>query len=208
MAARPPQLSAQHLEQLTSMPRAKAFLGREFLTWLWYMAETDEAKLEIPARERQAARPFRIWVDDRLVLESGRGMSHENLLKGGDPARSHEAAAALACGKTVRELKLGLNIKGIGDFTAILSETDLNPRSLKLPVPDNDADQGQSSAATLPIAARLQQTELFLAALDTLFLMFIEKRVAGDFETEHLAPIREWIKKRQQSVLSGAAILH
>src|SRR5262249_10437759 len=112
--------SPEQVEHLTNLSKAKGFLGREFLTWLWYMAETYEDHLTTsgPSGEEIA---FDIWVDDRLVLEAtgGSASSHENVMKGGDPSQSYEAAAALGTGKTVKELKLGINAKGYGEFTAI-----------------------------------------------------------------------------------------
>ena len=38
----------------------------------------------------------------------------------------------------VRELKIGLNVKGVGEFTSILNCEDLSPRSLKLPNPNGE----------------------------------------------------------------------
>ena len=199
------KIPASQLEQLTSIPKAKAFLGREFLTWLWFLADTKSGELDVQDRTTGKKKRFDLWIDDRLVLESGRGLYHENVLKGGDPSHSQEAGAGLATGKTVRELKLGVHIKGVGDFTAMLGEGDLNPRSLKLPTRETDDGEG-SAEPNLPIVTRLKQTELFLAVVDKLFSMFMDQRLADVWETEHLPQIRNWVKKRQNP--SEAATLH
>lgn len=199
------KLSPAQWEQLSSIPKAKAFLGREFLTWLWFFADTSGGEKEFVDQQSGKKRRFDLWIDDRLVLESGRGLSHEHVLKGGDPAHSQEAGLALATGKTVRELKLGVRIKGLGDFTAVLGESDLNPRSLKLPTSDH-SDEEETAESTLPIMLRLRQTESFIAVLDCLFSWFIEHRLSDTWESEHLPTIRAWIKKRQQA--PDAATLH
>lgn len=199
------KLPAAQLEQLTSIPKAKAFLGREFLTWLWFLADTTDKELEYQDKATGKKKRFDLWIDDRLVLESGRGLSHENVLKGGDPSNSQEAGTALATGKTVRELKLGVHIKGVGDFTAVLNEGDLNPRSLKLPTVETGEAEG-SAEPTLPIATRLKQTEAFLTILDRLFALFMEQRVGDEWESEHLPRIRAWVKKRQHA--ADTATLH
>jgi hypothetical protein len=199
------KLPPAQLEQLTSIPKAKAFLGREFLTWLWFLADTTDKELEYQDKATGKKKRFDLWIDDRLVLESGQGLSHENVLKGGDPSNSQEAGMALATGKTVRELRLGVHIKGVGDFTAVLNEGDLNPRSLKLPTVETGEAEG-SAEPTLPIATRLKQTEAFLTILDRLFAMFMEQRVGDDWESEHLPRIRAWVKKRQH--VADAATLH
>lgn len=199
------KLPAAQLEQLTSIPKAKAFLGREFLTWLWFLADTDKGELELHDQATGKKKRFSLWIDDKLVLESGRGLSHENVLKGGDPSHSQEAGFGLATGKTVRELKLGVHIKGLGDFTAVLGEGDLNPRSLKLPTQDSGDGEG-SAEPTLPIITRLKQTEAFLAVLDRLFAIFMEQRLGDAWESEHLPRIRAWVKKRQNP--AETATLH
>lgn len=198
-------LSPAQLEQLASIPKAKAFLGREFLTWLWFFADTSTGEKEFVDKSTGKKRRFDLWIDDRLVLESGRGLSHEHVLKGGDPSHSQEAGLALATGKTVRELKLGVRIKGLGDFTAILGESDLNPRSLKLPTAEQ-SEGDEAAEASLPIMQRLRQTESFLAVLDCLFALFIEQRLSDSWESEHLPTIRAWVKKRQAA--TDAATLH
>src|SRR5262245_9766039 len=108
-----------HLEVLATIPKTKAFLGREFLTWLWWHVETTETEHTVADPSSGKRLAFDAWIDDRLVLEAGHGLSHEDVLKGGDPSRSDEASAGIASGKTVKELKLGLHIHGVGDYSAV-----------------------------------------------------------------------------------------
>lgn len=187
--------SNAHVEQLTNLSKAKGFLGREFLTWLWYVAETEKGavKLVLSGSDRELDVDF--WVDDRIVLEATGGQSHSNVMKGGDPSHSREAEAALSTGKTVREMKLGLRIQDAGEFTAILNCDDLNPRSLKLP--QRDKDSGVAPSDDLPIVTRLRHMEQFLSALDGLFARFLAQRVEDTWEKGGLAEMRTWIKKRQ-----------
>ena len=59
-----------HVEQLTTLSKAKGFLGREFLTWLWYVAETSKETLTFEVPGREDGLELDIWVDDRIVLEA------------------------------------------------------------------------------------------------------------------------------------------
>lgn len=188
----------EHVDHLTTISKAKGFLGREFLTWLWYSAETSRESLRLEADGKK--HEFDLWVDDRVVLEASGSVTQQSVMKGGDPSQTREAGAALATGKTVRELKIGLNVKGQGEFTAILSADDLSPRSLKLPNPNGD---GASSADELPIATRLRHMDLFVALLDALFLSFLAARTADDWEKKGVSDIRSWIKTRQKGGDSG-----
>jgi recombination associated protein RdgC len=195
---------AEYIEQLTSLTKAKAFLGREFLTWLWFTAETtrDLLVLQVDGQSLEVD----LWVDDRLVLEGTAAMSHRNVMKGGNPSHSREAAASLTTGKTVREMKLGLRIKDAGEYTAVLSCDDLNPRSLKLPAPETvDGTEGGAQAArALPLAERLQATTMFAGVLDALFACFLAQRVGTAWETSVLSDMREWIRQRQSKHESGS----
>jgi len=190
----------QHVEQLNSLAQSKAFLGREFLTWLWYVAETTDARMAVPSRSEDIKElEFDLWVDDRLVLESSAAMAHENVMKGGDPSRSTEASAALSVGKTVKEMKIGVNVQGFGEYTAVLHCDDLNPRSLKLPK-NEDAATKEASQEDLPLLVRLRQAEIFLTVVDGLFAQFLKARTEPSWEERGLKDVRGWIRARSDKV--------
>lgn len=186
--------SSEHVDQLTTVTKSKAFLGREFLTWLWYVAETskDPHIAQIVNGERPEVE-FQLWVDDRIVLESGNANAHQSVMKGGDPSQSGEASVALQSGKTVRELKIGLHIKDLGDFTANLHCDDLNPRSLKLPA-SGSRDEGKVDA--LPVLVRIRHTQMFLEIIDHLFKRFLDLRTQKDWDNMHVLHIRDWVKQK------------
>jgi hypothetical protein len=195
-----PDPTPEHVDHLATISKAKGFLGREFLTWLWYTAETSREAMRLTAAGQ--AYEFDLWIDDKVVLESGGGVAQQHAMKGGDPSQSREASAALATGKTVRELKIGLNDKGLGEFTASLNADDLSPRGLKLPNPES----GTAPSDELPLATRLRRMDTFLALLDGLFARFLEERTSDAWEKDGLTAIRAWIKKRQKQAES--ATLH
>lgn len=204
--AKPKDSSPEHVEYLANLARAKGFLGREFLTWLWYLSETKDGSLSLPNRFHKGEDlEVDFWVDDRLGLEGTSGYTHENFFKGGDPSRSAEAQAALRSGKTVKQLKLGIRVEGTGEFTAVLNADDLNPRSLKLPPVDKDDAQAKSPDADpeVPLMARIRQTEIFLSALDGLFAKFLEERVEESWESSGIEGVRAWVKARQKATESG-----
>lgn len=181
----------EHLDKLSALSQAKAFLGREFLTWLWCRSEEKDRPFKLASGET-----FQVWIDDKVVLESPSAHAHVNTLRGGSPSQSLEASAALLTGKSVREVKIGMNIEGIGEFFASLQCTDLSPRSLRLPgIPGYTEDE---DAEASHVALRLQLTRLFLDGMDKLFTEFMEQRVQKAWEEQGLHDIRKWIKTRQQ----------
>jgi hypothetical protein len=190
----------RHVESLTTIAHTKAFLGREFLTWLWYLAES-QGKITLRSQHFDQEFSIDLWTDDKLVLESPAGTAHESVFKGGDPGKSMEAAISLKSGKTAKELKLGMNIDGVGDFIATLNCQDLNPRGLLLPPEDEQASKEADGESRL--LERLYHTDVFLEIVDLLFARFLKNRSMANWGQKGLKDLREWIEKK-----SDRQILH
>lgn len=187
----------EHVEYLSSVSESKHFLGREFLTWLWYVAETQGRPEALVHPDTGEQLTIDLWIDDRIVLEAHSGSVHENVMKGGDPSQSGEGAVALQQGMLVKELKLGVRVDDWGDFQCTLPADDLNPRSLKLPQTD-DPDKGAAEAEELPLLGRIKATETFIAVLDGMFSRFLDQRLASGWESETLADMKKWIRAKAE----------
>ena len=178
----------QNLDEIHTQAAHKNFLGREFLTWLWYFAENDEGRFEIELNDG-AKKPAQIWLDDRIVLSSKTGRSHEHIIKGGVPSTSDEAAISLKTGKAVKELKVAIEIEGTGMFAATLGGEELAPKALKLPDPQDNSDQ-------TVLEQRIEYLSVFTRALDTLFGKFMDERTDKLWDTTRINSIRNWIQTR------------
>ncbi len=209
------QPKSAEAESLEFLNQSKQFLNKEFLTWLWFFAENHPGALQAEAQDSNK-QTFYIWIDDRLILEShhrGTAKSHQNVFKGGDPSHSPEASVALLSGKVVKELKLGCKILPYGEFSAILSGTDLNPRSLTLPrktdtndhkndlvtdvagkKPQTDPD---STGEVDPLTQRLFMMRAFMQVLDHLVGVFIKERIKSDYESTTAPKMQQWIRDRR-----------
>lgn len=75
---------------------SKAFLGTEFLTWLWFRSVRDAGATMLPGKAG-----LTLHVDQRIHLSTAMGAATEADLSGGTPATSAEAKAALREGKTL-----------------------------------------------------------------------------------------------------------
>jgi len=187
-------------ETLVDIASAKGFLGREFLTWLWYAAESQTETLSFDVDGLVVE--TRIWVDDRMVLESSNLGVHT--IKGGRPGQSAEAAVALQSGKVVSELRFGLDIAGWGAFTATVDHRDLNPRSLKLPI--DDPDQVLSLGADeSTLERRLKLTQVFFTVFDELFRHYLELRLNDTWEEKEHEALKTWIRNLYQE---NASLYH
>lgn len=191
----------EHIDNLTAISKAKGFLGREFINWLWYFADTQAGAVHMRSRKTSSEYEVQIWVDDRMVFETFAGKPLVHSMRGGDPGKSLEAVAAFQSGKTLKEIKLGLHVAGIGDFSAQLhcdglKSEGLSPRSLILP----KSEAGSDAEATL--IRRLQHTELFLDILDGLFAKFMDDRSTDAWQDKVMVKFKKWMQsKRANEIL-------
>lgn len=193
--AKEPISSVSDVNNLATMSRAKNFLGREFLTWVWWTAETTP-EITFPSQVINSKKVVAtIWVDDRLVLDASSGQSHMQMLKGGDPSRSPEAGFSLKSGKEVKELRLGVRIDPLGEYRCTLDRTDLAPKGLVMPTTEEMKSLDPENFAE----ARLRQVELFKEFLDELFRRFLDCRIATSWENDTLTQMRDWVGRRAGS---------
>ena len=89
------------MDLLTRINRTQ-FLGREFLTWLWYRSELSEGLFQ------RDGETFEVWFDAKLVLESLGDIKEQSAIKSENPTETEEARASLQTGKQVREAQLRL----------------------------------------------------------------------------------------------------
>jgi recombination associated protein RdgC len=170
-------------EGLRFLQTNRAFVGREFLTWLWFLSETQGHRVRLPD-----VGEFRFFVDDRIVLTSPGGSVHENVLKGGTPAYATEAKVSLLSGKLVNEAKFVLQ-EAERQWSWSMRADDLGLRGVKLP-PVSEPD------AAAHMAARLRMMQTLVDVIDGLFRQFMELRVSPAFEQE-LDRVASWLAAKE-----------
>ncbi len=154
------------------------FLGREFLLWLWYRSETGYGRLPGASGEEMD-----LWIDDRLVL---RGEGHEAQrfdLRGGAPATSSAARAALREGRHVAAARLGLRVVE-AEFSFELHE-DLTLRGVKLPDGTGVDDD--------PLRARGLLLDDLHDRVDDLYEAFTRVRLDDTWERAEVPRILRWL---------------
>ncbi len=191
------ELQLEQLKQWNDITQAKGFLAADFLLWLWYYIESDQnpSRFQLPNDPQEYL--VKLWIEDRLVLESDDAKAHVHTLKGGEPSRSIEAESALQTGKGVKEVKLGLHIDPYGDFFCMMSAKDLAPKGITIPAPAIAGDGGSLQRPSL--AYRLKMTEILTETLDVVFRRFMEARIAEDWWNKTWPAIQTWIDQRGHS---------
>jgi hypothetical protein len=184
------------VENLVAISKAKVFLSREFLVWLWYVAETKSEGLELKSVHTAGQKKYdvQVWIDDKAVFEALDGNLQVCALKGGDPVSSPEADVALKSGKLLKEVRLGLRVEGVGDYRVVLGGAGLPFKSLVLP--QNEDVLEEVSEDDLLIR-RLGLMQIFHAVFDSLFKTFLDERISKKWDEEICQNIRDWIAERE-----------
>jgi len=157
-----------------------AHLGSEFLLWLWYTSEHQQARFELP----KPVGVVDVWVDDRLAFRQPADQKVTAVLTGENPAAAPEARAALAGGKVIQDLRLGLK-RDDREFSVTLRGAGLDVAGLKLPavLSDNPAEA---------VNERMFLVEELQLVLGGLFRSFAEARAGAGWPAT-VRDIQAWL---------------
>ncbi len=155
----------------------KAFLGREFLTWLWFQTESGTGTFDHPDGR------IGVVLDDYLGFVSDEEEAQEASLKKGNPARSPEAWMALMSGKKLAKARVQL-AQGERSWSALITGDGLKISSTKMP--ELGVEPGDDM-----VAARLTDLEDFFGLVDHLFVAFLRVRL-GDGWDGFVSECMQW----------------
>lgn len=171
------------LDIATAYNRYK-FIGHEFLTWLWYLIETDGHRLG------QADPPAIVLaLGKRIVLENPRENHAEKVTIKGAYANFEAGILPLRQGSLVTELSLEAKAAEM-TWEFNLKGESLSVSAMKMsttgPIESLDDVEGA-------LLEKVYLLEKILQFIDTLFERFIKMRVSNDWENKMVPKIRQWI---------------
>ncbi len=155
---------------ILSLLQEKSFIGQEFLTWLWWMCEQDEAFTMADGRQLSLAMGQRLSLSPTSSREGNRVA-----LAGSDPGLA-EAREALRQGKLVDNLRLAFVIDS-EEYWLSLDATWLMPKGVRLPAAAEAEEPGLDADAL--VLERIALLENLTQALDHLLAAFLSERVKG-----------------------------
>lgn len=159
----------------------KAFLGREFLTWLWFRAEID-GRIDLDDK------PLEVEILGPIQLDAHYGDARATSLKGDSPATSPEARTALLEGKKMRKTKMKWT-RGDGEWTFSLDAETFNLSGLAVPNPGRLPFEES-------ITLRLDVVQEFEQLFARTFEKFLDLRLdAAQWEPE-LDRIQTWVREK------------
>lgn len=171
--------------------REKEFIGREFLTWLWFRSDSSGGVV-------RASNGLDVTVSFErfIMLESGEGESGETVTCRGLQASLSEGMTALAEGKKVAKAHIRL---GTGDYewTLTITGSTFDVSTLRVPKTvqagyDDDEDLSREGR----VLERAFMISTAIKTLDQLFHTFLLTRLPEDKWKMEKEEINHWIMRR------------
>lgn len=158
------------------------YLGREFLTWLWYRNEIQEGLFELPGFEQ-----VEVWFDAKLTLEAQGDIKESNIIKAESPTETEEARTALLNGKLVSDARLRI-IAGQKQWVLALKADSLALSSVRIPALLSREEDDQ-------LYERFELIEEIEDIVQALYRYFIEIRMDDEAWGPEVRAIRAWINR-------------
>ncbi len=159
------------------------FLGNEFLTWLWFMIETDQNRLC-----RYDPDLVSLNIGSRLVLENTRNNAKETITIKGEDANLEEGLLALKKGAVVTEIHLSYKA-GAQHWQFSLKGESLNISNLKLPETGPVETPEDLEGAVIEKAYLMEKV---IGLVSNLFSHFVKLRVSDEWRNQTVSRIRKW----------------
>jgi hypothetical protein len=159
--------------------------GREFLTWLWFKAETQNGRVALAAGGE-----IGVLLEGPLTFTHEGNGAHAAVLKKGMPENSVEAKTCLLSGKKLKEAKITFALDEQTTWSFGFEADQFLIRGLKLPAGESQLDA----------ISRFQERMIFLEQWREIFLdlfgAFLEARTDSKKWKKATAEIRAWIQGR------------
>ncbi|NOX32462.1 MAG: hypothetical protein GXP56_01805 [Deltaproteobacteria bacterium] len=162
------------------------FLGNDFLTWIWFLIETDDNISSLLGLKETVT----LEIGNSIVLENKLGdKSKEKISIKGDQAGLEEGTTALKKGAFVTQINLICKINE-DEYKFTIKGESLNLTGLK--TPKTDLSKNEDEIEGLVLEKSFLCFKIF-EVIDTLFLKYIEQRTQDDWNIKGLQDIKNWI---------------
>lgn len=167
------------------------FIGHEFLTWLWFIVETEQT----PPKDAESHGTY-LEIGNRVVLENRQGDALETISITGDDAGWEEGKLALRKGGMVVELNLCYRERE-QEWRFTVKGESLSFFGLRCPGLAAIENPEDVEAAVLEKAYALEKV---IEVLDRFFYRFISLRVSTEWQKRLVPEMRKWIERSHKRV--------
>lgn len=164
-------------------------LSSEFYAWLWWTSMQNGGVFRLPDPVGRVD----VWVDDRLVFKVAEATRASAVLTGDNPSESLEARAALAGGKVLHEIRIGVRRED-REFFATLKGPGVDLGGVKLP-------QVLSETVEETVYDRMHSLEELGFVLAGLLAEFSQLRASRGWDDEVVPALRRWLKDLDDTVV-------
>ncbi len=193
----------------------QAFLGRDFLTWLWFRCEAEGGEFDLGGRD--GGGQTAVMIEDALALVSVDEEGSVMTLRKGSPTARPEAANALAAGMTLKKARVFV-ARGPREWQFTLDGETLDLGGLKTPeiddkeeTPGGEGELGENLTAEEKaekkskkeksdvedaldeVAEKLLQAEEARGVVEDLYKAFLGVRLAKEWDKSELPRMKEWV---------------
>ena len=155
-------------------------LTTEFLVWAWFVSEREEGRMDLGPD----IGVIDVWVDQRLSFRGPGEDKARAVLTGENPSGALEARAALAGGKVVQDLQLGLR-RECREYAAIVRGAHFDEAAAKLPTECKGTEDEV-------LYERMYLYEDLMFMLRALYRRFAQERTAPEWQSDTLPAMRRW----------------
>jgi hypothetical protein len=170
------------------------FIGNEFLTWLWFIIDTDQAYL------RKLDESFTtLYVGNRIVLENKVNDNSEIITIKGDDAGLEEGLLSLQKGAVVIEINLCYTSEN-QEWVFTLKGENLSFSGLKLP--DTGPLESKDDVEGV-VLEKAYLAEKAIQIVQTLYFAFLTIRCSNEWVDDVVPSIKGWIKAGPDTMKSN-----
>lgn len=166
------------IDGLPILPHVSA----EFYTWLWFTSEVQECVFQLGEEVGQVE----LWIDERLTFRSPNESKVAAVMTGENPSTTLEARAALAGGKVLNDLRIGMR-RDDREFFFTLKGPEMHLQGVKLPqVLNEEVDE--------MLYDRVFLYEELGHVVSALFKQFAVVRSGSEWRGEVVPAMERWIE--------------
>jgi hypothetical protein len=158
------------------------YLGKEFLTWLWFRSDRDEGLIKAGSD----GPTVQVWFVDKVVLSGSSEGSDRIAIRTTEPSGSEEARTALRQGKQLEQARLTF-VSDQREWTATINGEQLAVGSIKLPAILTREEDDQ-------ISERLYLLDTLDSHIGGLFKHFLALRMDSEQWAGEKEGITTWIR--------------
>ncbi|HEU18421.1 MAG TPA: hypothetical protein ENO00_03425 [Deltaproteobacteria bacterium] len=164
-----------------------SFLGRDFLTWLWFKSEERGGTVMVPDVGDVAMLFVR-----KLILESGEGPYSETVSCQGMHSNLTEGKSALRRGKKIKEARIKLAV-GTDETEFSFKADTFQFQTLKFP-PSFTMEEDENDREGR-ILERISIVEKGIGLMEQLFAFFLSKRTLPAWTSDEVPRMGKWMQE-------------